>query len=74
VAAAWNAANVSVPRTGDWVDAFTSEVVAFTGINDRHDDQVDALSSAFSAMTNATHVIRTKPRAQGYRLGASRGF
>jgi predicted phage terminase large subunit-like protein len=49
VAAAWNAGKVLVPRTAPWVDAFVSEVVSFTGVNDRRDDQVDALAAAFDA-------------------------
>jgi predicted phage terminase large subunit-like protein len=52
VAAAWNARDgkpgrIFLPRDKPWVSAFVSEVLGFTGQNDKHDDQVDALASAF---------------------------
>lgn len=47
VAAAWNAGVLQVPRSAPWRDAFVSELTGFTGIRDRHDDQVDALAGAF---------------------------
>lgn len=47
VAAAWNNGDVLVPREAPWVADFVSEVLDFTGVNDKHDDQVDALTSAF---------------------------
>jgi len=47
VAAAWNTGRVLLPARADWRDAFLSEVCGFTGVKDRHDDQVDALASAF---------------------------
>jgi phage terminase large subunit-like protein len=33
-----------------WLKAFVDELGAFTGVGDRHDDQVDALASAFEAV------------------------
>ncbi len=58
VAAAWNCGNVMLPGGFDaqgqpiappaWVNDFVAEVTAFTGLGDRHDDQVDALASAYS--------------------------
>jgi len=48
VAAAWNAGDVMVPKDAPWAEAFVSEVAAFTGVGDRHDDQVDALAGAFA--------------------------
>ena len=50
VAAAWNEGRVLVPREAPWLDAFLDEVTGFTGVNDVHDDQVDALASAFAAL------------------------
>lgn len=48
VAAAWNRGRVLVPSTGaKWVEDFVAELSGFTGINDDHDDQVDALAAAF---------------------------
>lgn len=51
VAAAWNAGRVKLPATGRWLDDFVSEVESFTGIKDRHDDQVDAMAAAFDALS-----------------------
>ena len=50
VAAAWGAGRVLVPRSAPWLDAFLAEVCSFTGVDDAHDDQVDALASAFEAL------------------------
>lgn len=54
VAARWNAGEILVPGgTEDapaWVDPFVRELCSFTGLGDRHDDQVDALSSAFESL------------------------
>lgn len=47
VSARWNSGKVFLPREAHWLDDFVSEVVGFTGVGDRHDDCVDALSSAF---------------------------
>lgn len=47
VSAAWNAGKVLVPERAPWLDRFVSEVCGFTGVKDRHDDQVDALAAAF---------------------------
>ncbi len=75
VAASWNAGKVLVPsekfcaaskRSAPWRDAFVSEIVNFTGVGDRHDDQVDALAGAFhpfvppgqSSKTYANHESR----------------
>lgn len=51
VAAAWNAGKVQVPEDKRaWRDSFITEVCGFTGVGDRHDDQVDALAAAFDAL------------------------
>jgi predicted phage terminase large subunit-like protein len=48
VAAAWNAGKVRMPADDTaWSRAFLSEVLLFTGLDDPHDDQVDALAAAF---------------------------
>lgn len=52
VAAAWNSGKVFVPRDADWVPDFVSEVMDFTGVSDRHDDQVDALAAAFDELAD----------------------
>lgn len=50
VAAAWNAGKVLLPREARWLDAFANELASFTGVGDRHDDQVDALAAAHHAL------------------------
>ena len=48
VAAHWNAGKVWLPKEPlPWVNSFLTEVLAFTGLDDRHDDCVDALAAAF---------------------------
>lgn len=62
VAAAWNAGKVLVPKTAtEWGSAFTSELLSFTGVGDKHDDQVDALAGAF-------HKLTVPPPARGVGL------
>lgn len=57
VAAAWNAGNVRLPRGNPpWMDAFVAEVTSFTGTNDAHDDQVDALAAAFDLLAESPPV------------------
>lgn len=51
-AAAWNNYRVKLPAKADWLSTFLSEVIGFTGLHDRHDDQVDALAAA-------VHSLRT---------------
>ncbi len=55
-AAAWNAGKVLIPRHAPWVPALLDELLAFTGVNDPHDDQVDALGALH-------HALVVKPKA-----------
>jgi predicted phage terminase large subunit-like protein len=49
VAAGLNAGNVRIPSTDShWIRPFLAEVLNFTGVNDDHDDQVDALGHAWN--------------------------
>jgi len=49
--AAWNAGRMFLPAdAGAWANPFVSELRSFTGIKDRHDDQVDALAAAYDAL------------------------
>lgn len=53
VAAAWNAGKVLVPEDSEafpWVSGFVSELVNFTGLGDKRDDQVDALAAGYDAL------------------------
>jgi predicted phage terminase large subunit-like protein len=50
VASAWNEARVLVPSDAPaWLGPFLDEIEKFTGVNDAHDDQVDALAHAWNA-------------------------
>lgn len=51
VAAAWKDRRVLLPHKAPWLDSFITEVTHFTGLKDAHDDQVDALVSAYAALT-----------------------
>jgi predicted phage terminase large subunit-like protein len=53
VTAAWNTGKVLVPASATWLDKFVSELAGFTGVKDRHDDQVDALAAAFDGLNGA---------------------
>lgn len=60
VAAAWNAGRVLVPKRPTFdLDAFQFEVERFTGLNDAHDDQVDALAAAFDALESKPAKVYT---------------
>lgn len=60
VAEAWNASRVLVPNDEpQWLAPFLDEVLNFTGVNDAHDDQVDALAAAYDA-TEAPSVDLAK--------------
>jgi predicted phage terminase large subunit-like protein len=48
-AAAFNAGDILLPKDAWWLPDFKREVLSFTGIGDKHDDQVDALGSAYNA-------------------------
>lgn len=55
-AAAWRSGKIKVPAQANWLNAFLTEVVAFTGVKDRNDDQVDALAGAFHPFTSRPPV------------------
>jgi len=49
-ASAWNTGRLLVPSNSPpWLGAFLDEVMNFTGVNDAHDDQVDALAHGWNA-------------------------
>lgn len=51
VAAEWNSGNILLPHPqyfeAKWLDDFLEEVFDFTGVTDKHDDQIDAMVYAF---------------------------
>lgn len=77
VAAAWNAGRIFLPADSPrWAPALVSELRTFTGINDRHDDQIDALAAAYDALASPSlRVEAPDDDADGYRFAAERrGF
>lgn len=65
VAAAWNAGKILVPRDASWTARFVDEVCSFTGVGDAHDDQVDALGSAFGALSSSSEgKVKTVSRGR----------
>jgi predicted phage terminase large subunit-like protein len=50
LAAAWNAGRVLVPLDAPWAEDTIAECVAFTGLDDPEDDQVDALAHGFNTL------------------------
>lgn len=84
-AALWNAGKILLPaaETALWVTPFLNEVLAFTGVNDKRDDQVDALAGAFHGVTLSgselpmSAVLAANQRASSLRgsgFSSSRGF
>lgn len=60
VSAAWNAGKILVPRSASWTRTLVDELAGFTGVNDPHDDIVDALAAAFDQLSAApTGVVRS---------------
>jgi predicted phage terminase large subunit-like protein len=49
-AAAWNDRRIRVPDGAAWATDLIAELQAFTGVNDPHDDQVDALAALWDAL------------------------
>lgn len=62
-AAAWTDGRIRLPRTAPWRESFVREVRSFTGVGDKRDDQVDALSHLF-AMAERAVFVRKQRRAQ----------
>lgn len=58
VASAWNDGRISLPGGTAWGEAFVAELTSFTGINDEHDDQVDALSHAWNMARGQAKPLR----------------
>jgi len=78
VAAAWNTGRIFLPRSAPWLDAFVSELCGFTGVKDRHDDQVDALAAAFDKLDTGTinysTMFAANNRLHDRLLGNGRGL
>lgn len=74
-AAAWNEGRVLLPRDAPWLRAYADELMAFTGVSDKHDDQVDASVSAFEEFRHGSAGPARSVTGSGYRFsGDDRGF
>lgn len=51
LAAAWNDGRVLIPRNMEWTTDMVNEFRMFTGVNDPHDDIVDAMASAYDELS-----------------------
>lgn len=71
VAAAWNSRQILLPKSAPWLDAFLHEVCGFTGVKDRHDDQVDAFAAAFDALSSFVNM-NAYSAARAHRSGLPR--
>jgi predicted phage terminase large subunit-like protein len=60
LAKAWNEGRVFLPESAPWLEAFLAEFAAFSGVNDAHDDQVDAAAHAYNAV-----IMTPTPPARG---------
>jgi len=56
-AAGWNAGRVMVPRDAEWAEPFLLEHARFTGMNDAHDDQIDAAAAAYDQLANPSQTV-----------------
>lgn len=64
VSAAWNDGRVRVPeniRDNPWLHDFLGEVEVFTGIRDRHDDQIDAMAHCYNAAQMIIPQVVNRP-------------
>lgn len=71
VSAAWNQGKILVPRNESWTEDFVKEVTRFSGVNDPHDDQVDALAAAFDLLNTSSGFGQYK--GSGRRMTADMG-
>lgn len=68
VAEAWNEGRVLLPMTAPWAADFLSVVLGFTGVNDAHDDDVDALAAAFDLAAQPKPNLSELPDLGGLSL------
>ena len=68
LAAAWAQGRVLVPLSAPWLGDYLHELGSFTGLGDRHDDQVDATAHAFTyalAGAGTTAIVGRARREMG---------
>lgn len=62
VAAAWNRGEVQVPAGGGpGIDEFLATVLAFTGVKDACDDDVDALAAMYDELVQGAARVESEP-------------
>ena len=60
LAAAWNDGRVYLPENAPWIKDFVSEFEEFTGVDDPHDDQVDATAHGFNPLVESLSSFRPR--------------
>ncbi len=60
-AAAWESGRIRLPSVAPWLVDFEKEISSFTGLNDKKDDQVDALAHAFAVAGKSIPQRRSGP-------------
>lgn len=61
VAEAWNAGLVQVPAAAPWLEDFLEVILAFTGVKDACDDDVDALAALYDELAGGPSVTSSTP-------------
>lgn len=56
-AEAWNRGDILLPESAPWLRAYITELQAFTGINDKEDDQVDASTHCYNRLSKTEIYI-----------------
>jgi predicted phage terminase large subunit-like protein len=59
-AAAWNDGRVLVPTDAPWASDWIAEHGGFTGVKDKHDDQVDSGAHAFTALARMSQERKVR--------------
>lgn len=65
LAGAWNDGRVLVPIDTEWAEPLIYEFCRFTGVNDAHDDQVDAGAHGFNIMYRPSPPVMESDYAAG---------
>jgi len=68
VAAAWNAGHVEVPVDAEWAAPLIKVVSNFTGVNDKRDDEVDAVAHGFNELHDAIALAEERGEADASYL------
>lgn len=62
---AWNSSRVLIPEDAHWADELINEFRLFTGVNDRHDDQVDCAAHGWNVLFRMAPKITEANYASG---------